>query len=150
MVYPLIPSGERSWTRAAHHILQLKGVIMAKKRVFASFDYDHDLDLKNAFIGQAALDDSPFDVIDMSLKEAAPAADWEAKARAAIKRSDFVVVLLGASTHSASGVKKEVKMANEEGIARFQLEPQDKIRTAVAGAGVKYNWTWPRLKELLS
>jgi len=32
---------------------------MAKPRVFISFDYDHDLDLKNLLVGQARNDDSP-------------------------------------------------------------------------------------------
>ncbi len=45
---------------------------MAKKKVFLSYDYDNDLNLKNAFIGQAKHPDSPFSVNDYSLKEAHP------------------------------------------------------------------------------
>jgi hypothetical protein len=45
---------------------------MAKKKVFVSFDFDNDKVLKDFIIGQAKLDDSPFEVIDFSLKEAAP------------------------------------------------------------------------------
>ena len=123
---------------------------MAKKRVFASFDYDNDLALKNLLIGQARNPDSPFEVIDTSLKEAQPQADWEAKARAAIKRSDVVVVLLGGNTYRAPGVKKEVAMANQEGKTRFQLKPQDKSPQSVEGAGVTYNWSWDNLKKLLA
>lgn len=40
-----------------------------KKRVFISFDYDNDLDLKTLLVGQARNSDSPFEVIDMSIKE---------------------------------------------------------------------------------
>ena len=123
---------------------------MAKKRIFASFDYDNDLDLKNALIGQARLADSPFEVIDFSLKETQPEAEWERKARAAIKRAETVIILLGSRTHNASGVKKEVRIATEEGKHRFQLKPQDKNPQPVTGGGVVYNWTWDNLKKLLA
>lgn len=61
--------------------------------------------LKDFIIGQAKLADSPFEVSDHSLKEAAPEKDWEAKARAAISRADKFVVMLGPKTRFASGVK---------------------------------------------
>ena len=57
---------------------------MAKKRVFVSFDFDNDKTLKDFLVGQARPPDSPFEVIDHSLKEAQPERNWEAKARAAI------------------------------------------------------------------
>ena len=61
---------------------------MTKKRVFISFDFDNDRVFRDFMLGQARLPDSPFEVIDYSLKEAAPERNWEAKARAAIARSD--------------------------------------------------------------
>ena len=42
---------------------------MAKKRVFISFDYDNDSDLKTLLVGQAKNPDSPFEITDMSIKE---------------------------------------------------------------------------------
>ena len=123
---------------------------MAKRRIFASFDYDNDLDLKNALIGQARLPDSPFEVIDFSLKESQPESEWERKARDAIKRAETVIILLGSRTHSASGVKKEVRFATDEGKHRFQLKPQDKNPQSVLGGGVVYNWTWDNLRKLLA
>ena len=80
---------------------------MAKKRIFVSFDFDNDKVLKNFIIGQSKLPDSPFEVIDHSLKEAAPEKEWEEKARRAIKRSEIVIVMVGSSTYRASGVLKE-------------------------------------------
>ena len=59
---------------------------MAKKRVFISFDYDHDLDLKNLLVGQAKNEDSPFEIIDFSIKEAI-SEDWKKKVRI---RIDFI------------------------------------------------------------
>ena len=81
---------------------------MTKKRVFISFDFDNDRVLRDFMLGQARLPDSPFEVIDHSLKEAAPERNWEAKARAAIARSDIVIVMVGNDTHRAGGVLKEI------------------------------------------
>lgn len=38
---------------------------MAKKKVFVSFDFDNDKTLKDFIIGQAKLEDSPFEVSDL-------------------------------------------------------------------------------------
>lgn len=122
----------------------------AKKRVFISFDYDNDLALKNLLIGQARNPDSPFEVADFSLKETQPEHEWLQRARQAITRSDVFIVLLGTKTHGASGVRKEVKIANELGKTRFQLKPQDTSPESVEDAGRVYNWTWDNLKALLS
>ncbi len=123
---------------------------MSKKRVFISFDFDNDLNLKNLLAGQAKLSDSPFEISDWSLKEAAPQKDWEDKALAKIKRTDIVVVIAGTSTYRASGVKKEVNMARNNNIKTVQIKPQGTNPTRVVNAGVLYDWTWDNLKTLLS
>jgi hypothetical protein len=123
---------------------------MAKKRVFVSFDFDNDKTLKEFIIGQARLPDSPFEVVDTSLKEAAPMKTWEDKARAAIKRSDLVLVMVGPTTHKAPGVLKEVKMAREENVPIVQIIGyRDGNYTAVPDAGRLYAWNWDNLKKLL-
>ena len=81
---------------------------MAKKRVFFSFDFDEDQNLKHHMVGQLKLDTSPFAAADWSMKEAVPQRDWESEAESRIGRSDVVVVLVGANTHKAPGVLKEV------------------------------------------
>jgi len=123
---------------------------MAKKRVFVSFDFDNDKVLKDFIIGQSKLPDSPFEVIDTSLKEAAPRKTWEDKARAAIKRSDIVVVIVGPKTHKAPGVLKEVGMAREESVPIVQvIGYKDGNYTAVPNAGRLYAWNWDNMKKLL-
>jgi hypothetical protein len=49
-----------------------------KTPIFISFDFDNDRALKDFMIQQAHRPDSPFDVVDHSLKEAAPENNWEA------------------------------------------------------------------------
>lgn len=123
---------------------------MGKKRVFVSFDFDHDRVLKDFIIGQARLPDSPFDVVDHSLKEAAPERNWPTKARAAIKRTEWVLVVVGPHTHRAQGVLKEIAMAREEDIPIVQvIGYRDGNYTPVPNAGRLYAWNWDNLKRLL-
>jgi hypothetical protein len=124
---------------------------MAKKKLFVSFDFDNDKSLKEFLIGQAKLDDSPFEIIDFSLKEAAPEKMWLEKARAAISRAEVFVVMLGPKTKSAPGVLKEVKIANELRKEKFQIIGYtDGSETwAVPDAGRVYRWNWDNLKKLL-
>ena len=74
------------------------------KRAFFSFDFDEDQGLKHHMVGQMKLPTSPFEGADWSMKEAAPQKNWEQEAEHRIRRSDVVVVLVGANTHKAPGV----------------------------------------------
>lgn len=124
---------------------------MPKKKVFVSFDFDNDKTLKVFIIGQAKLADSPFEVIDLSLKEAAPAKTWLDKARAAISRAEVFIVMLGSKTKKAPGVLKEVKIANELKKKKFQIigYKDGSATWAVPNAGRVYKWDWENLKKLL-
>jgi MTH538 TIR-like domain (DUF1863) len=123
---------------------------MHKKKVFISFDFDQDKALKDLLIGQSRNRECPFDVIDTSLHEAAPEKGWEQKARDNIRQADQVIVLLGASTHRAQGVLKEVKLAREQGKKIVQvIGHRDGPYKRVPGAGVLYRWTWANLKKIL-
>jgi hypothetical protein len=124
---------------------------VAKTRVFISFDYDHDLDLKNLLVGQAKNPDSPFEIADWSVKTASPG--WKDDARKRIRASDVVAVICGQYTHTATGVGVELAIAQEENIAYFLLEGRAAktcTRPTTAKAGDKlYNWTWENLKKLV-
>ena len=121
------------------------------KRVFVSFDFDHDRVLKTFIIGQARLADSPFVISDYSLREEVPQASWEARARARISRADVFIVMLGPLTIRARGVLKEVAIASSLNKPRFQLIGyRNGTETwAVPNAGRTYRWNWETLKRLL-
>lgn len=122
-----------------------------KTRVFVSFDFDNDRVLKDFILGQAKLPDSPFDVVDHSLKEAAPERNWEEKARAAISRAEIVLVMVGPQTHRAHGVLKEVAMARKVNVKIVQIIGyKDRTCTPVPDAGRLYAWNWDNLKKLLT
>lgn len=125
---------------------------MAKKRTFISFDYDNDKDIKTLLVGQSKNDDSPFEIIDMSIKETINK-DWKGKARTRIKGCDVVVVLCGEKTNTAAGVSAELEIAQEEEIPYFLLKGySDKkcVKPKAAKSSDKmYNWTWDNLKLLI-
>jgi hypothetical protein len=123
-----------------------------KKKVFVIFDFDNDKFLKEAIIGQAKNEDSPFEASDHSLKEAAPEKEWLERARAAITRSDVVIVMLGPKTKNAPGVLLEVKIAKDLKKERFQLigYREGAEQWAVPDGGRTYKWTWENLKNLLA
>ena len=125
---------------------------MAKKRVFISFDVEHDEGTKIMLAGQAKLPDSPFDFIDASIKEPLTG-DWKEKVRRRMNNIDVVIVLCGEYTHTASGVATEVAIAQEKVTPYFLLAAySDKTCTkpTPAKAGDKlYKWTWDNLKALL-
>lgn len=125
---------------------------MAKKKVFISFDYDHDNDCKNLLVGQAKNDDSPFEIEDWSIKDASK--DWKDKARARIKRVDKVAVICGESTDTATGVSVEIEIAREEKKSYFLLQAHAdktcKKPTAALASDKMYTWSWANLKTLLS
>jgi len=122
---------------------------MNKKKVFISFDFDQDRALKDLLIGQSHNAECPFDVIDSSLKEAAPEKGWEEKAGYRIRQADQVIVLLGPTTYLASGVIKEVRLARENGKKIVQLiGHKEGHYKRVPGAGRLYRWTWDNLKKI--
>jgi len=123
-----------------------------KKKVFVIFDFDNDKFLKEAIIGQAKNEDSPFEASDHSLKEADPEKEWLERARAAITRSDVVIVMLGPKTKNSPGVLKEVKIAKDLKKERFQLigYRDGAEQWAVPDGGRTYKWTWKNLKNLLA
>lgn len=125
---------------------------MAKKRVFISFDYDHDETLKTFLVGQSKLPDSPFELADWSIKEPITG-DWKAKARTRIKSVDVVAVICGLHTNTAAGVSAEVLIAQEENVPYFLLagySEKNNVKPLAAKASDKmYKWTWEHLKTLI-
>lgn len=120
-----------------------------KPRVFVSFDFDNDKGLKHLLVGQTQRGDAPFEIVDSSLKEAAPERNWQSKARRSIKGSDLVVVLLGRHTYRAPGVLAEVAMARETGVPTIQLlAKRSSGYRRIPGAGPVLAWSHDNLTRL--
>lgn len=122
-----------------------------EKRVFVSYDFDNDKALKDFIIGQSKLQDSPFEIADWSMKEAAPQRNWEDEARVRINRSDVVIVMVGNSTYRAPGVLKEVGMARQAKKPIYQIIGyKDADPKPVPDAGRLLRWNWDNLKKLFN
>lgn len=123
-----------------------------KKRVFISFDYDHDSDLKTLLVGQSKHEDTPFEISDWSVKEEL-SGDWKAKVRTRIKKVDIVAVICGEHTDTAMGVSAEITIAQEESASYFLLAGRSsgnnkKPKSAKSNDNI-YKWTWDNLKKLI-
>ena len=126
---------------------------MNKKRVFISFDVDHDSNVKILLAGQAKKIDSPFDFKDNSVKDHLPG-DWKEKVRRRMANVDVVIVLCGKNTHAATGVSAELSIAREECkpyflLAAYSGENCKKPKSALPSDKI-YNWTWENLKLLIA
>ncbi len=125
---------------------------MAKAKVFTSFDFDHDEDLRTMLVGQAKHDDTPFELSDWSLK-APLSGDWKEKIRARIKKVDQVIVICGEHTDSAAGVSAELAIAKEEKVPYFLLQGRSskicKKPKSASDSDKMYSWTWENLGKLI-
>lgn len=125
---------------------------MTRQKVFVSFDFDNDWDIKMLLVNQSKLDGTPFDIWDASVKEHMEG-DWQAKVRTKIRSVDIVCVLCGERTHSAKGVSIELEIARELGKSYFLLKGyKDRVCTKPLSAFASdkmYNWTWDNLRILI-
>ncbi len=123
------------------------------KRVFISFDFDHDAELRYALVGQARLPDSPFEIADWSVQEPFEG-NWKEKVRHRIRNTDLTIVICGKHTHEAKGVADELAITREEGKPYFLLWGRPKetcYKPATAEQSDKiYKWTWSNLKSLIA
>ena len=122
-------------------------------RVFISFDYDHDNDLRGDLVAQAKRPDSPFTISDESLPGAVHDGNWKRKVRQRIQRADVVIFICGVNTHSAEGVAAEMSIAQSEGKPYFLLrgckrDTCSKPKNA-RSTDVIQPWKWASLKTLL-
>ena len=124
---------------------------MTAKRAFISFDFDHDDDLRNALVGQAKYPNSPFEIVDTSVRRHL-SGNWKEKVRKRIRRAELVIVMCGEHTHKAVGVAAEVKLAQEEDKPYFLLRGhKDRVctRPTTASDDEMHEWTWDNLRKLI-
>lgn len=127
---------------------------MSMPRAFLSFDFDHDQTSKILFAGQAKKDSpTPFSVEDWSSKTALPQAQWERLIKAKINNCHMLIVLVGKNMGTATGVVKEIKMAQEQNVPCFGVYVNGAGVTSALPAGLARNnvvtWTWPNVAAMV-
>lgn len=124
------------------------GEIMAdKKVVFVAFAIQDERQ-RDFLKGQSLHTDSPFEYIDMSVKEAYDT-DWKARVRTRIRRSDGVIVLVSKNSLSSSGQKWEIACAREEGKKVLGIWAYTDDRTNIVGVNTVV-WTWENIKNFIN
>ena len=124
---------------------------MASRRLYVSFDFDHDDELRGSFLAQARRH-APHTIVDCSLP-AAIDGKWTREARARIAQADIVVFICGVNTHSANGVEAEMTLTRQLRKCYFLLQGRPhrtctKPRNA-RGSDVVQRWSWRRINRLL-
>jgi len=124
-----------------------------KKRIFISFAIE-DKKYRDYLVEQAKSNRSPFYFIDMSVKKPWKQSEWKKRCRTKIKKCDGVIVLLSKKTYHASGVRFEMKCANEEdkpmiGIQIFKKqEKQGSIPSELEDKEV-ISWSFDNLQKFI-
>ena len=121
---------------------------MPSMRIFVSFEFDKDGDLKNNFYKQAR-EHTQHRVHNCSLNEAFPDEQWKKKARKAIAECDVVVVLIGQDTHNAQGVIVETDIARSLRKPIIQVRPQGRPYNGLTRLEEPIPWRWRTINTKL-
>lgn len=111
-----------------------------KKTIFVAFAIKDERQ-RDFLKGQSLNTSSPFEYIDMSVKEAY-SNEWKKRVRTRIKRSDGVIALVSRSSLSSRGQKWEIACAKEEGKRVLGVWAYRDDRTNLVGVRtVVWKWT---------
>lgn len=113
-----------------------------KKTVFVAFAIE-DERIRDMIKGQSLHTNSPFEYIDMSVKEAYDE-EWKKKVRTRILRSDGVLVIVSKNSLTSTGQKWEIQCAKEEKKKVRGIWAYKEDRTDLAGVTTMV-WTWENI-----
>lgn len=117
-----------------------------KKVIFIAFAIEDERQ-RDFLKGQSLNTKSPFEYIDMSVKESYDK-DWKDRVRTRIKRSDGVIVLVSKNSLKSSGQKWEIQCAREEGKKIRGIWAYSDDRTDLEGVYTRV-WTWDNIKDFI-
>ncbi len=117
-----------------------------KKVIFIAFAIE-DVKQRDLLKGQSLNTKSPFEYVDMSVKQAYES-EWKEKVRTRIKRSDGVIALVSKNSLSSSGQKWEIQCAKEEKRKILGIYAYSDDRTNLEGVNTKV-WTWDNIANFI-
>lgn len=121
-----------------------------KNRIFTSFAIE-DVNLRTLLVGQARNNKSPFEFVDMSVKEPWDSA-WKTNCRIKIKGCDGVIGIITNNTLKASGQLWELQCAYEEGIPVLLIygnaDRPSNLPEPVKGKRVSL-WSWDNIAAFI-
>lgn len=113
-----------------------------KKVVFVAFAIE-DERVRDMIKGQSLSTMSPFEYIDMSVKEAYDE-EWKKRVRTRILRSDGVLVIVSKNSLTSSGQKWEIQCARDEGKKVRGIWAYKEDRTNLPGVNTMV-WNWDNI-----
>lgn len=117
-----------------------------KKVIFVAFAIE-DKTQRDFLRGQSLNTKSPFEYVDMSVKEPYDS-EWKERVRTRIRRSDGVIALVSKNSLSSSGEKWEIKSAQEEKKPLRGVWAYSDDRTKIDGVNTVV-WTWDNIKAFI-
>lgn len=117
-----------------------------KKVVFVAFAIE-DEGQRDFLKGQSLNTKSPFEYVDMSVKEAYTS-EWKERVRTRIRRSDGVIALVSKNSLTSSGQKWEIACAREEKKRVLGIWAYTDDRTNLEGVKTVV-WTWDAIKDFI-
>lgn len=122
-----------------------------KHRIFISFAIE-DKALRDLLVGQARNNESPFEFVDMSVKQPWDSS-WKTNCRTRIRGCDGMLIIVTSNTKKAAGQLWEIKCAQEEGVPQLGIWGYIENKPVTLPAeldGVRVvNWTWDNIKNWL-
>ena len=117
-----------------------------KKVIFVAFAIE-DEKQRDLLKGQSLNTNSPFEHIDMSVKEPYKT-EWKERVRTRIRRSDGVIALVSKNSLTSSGQKWEITCAREEKkkVLGIWAYTDDRTNLPVVNTVV---WTWPAIEKFI-
>lgn len=119
---------------------------MGRKTVFVAFAIEDERQ-RDFLKGQSLNTRSPFEYVDMSVKEAYESS-WKEKVRTRIRRSDGVIVLISDNSLRSSGQKWEIQCARDERKRVLGIWAYKDDRTNIAGVRT-VPWTWRSIEDFI-
>lgn len=122
-----------------------------RKRLFISFAIE-DQTYRNHLVNQARNERSPFDFVDMSVKQPWSEDEWKTKCRSKIKKCDGMIVLLSKNTWHSSGARWEIKCALEENIPVIGMHIRKNEKGAIPPELKRMKvikWSWDNLADVI-
>jgi len=117
-----------------------------KKIVFIAFAMK-DVKQRDFMKGQSLHTKSPFEYVDMSVKQPYDK-DWKERVRTRIRRSDGIIVLVSKNSLTSTGQKWEIECAKEEGKKIRGIWAYSEDQTNLVGVNTKV-WTWDNIKDFI-
>lgn len=117
-----------------------------KKVIFVAFAIEDERQ-RDLLKGQSLNTDSPFEYVDMSVKQPYDS-NWKERVRTRIRRSDGVIALVSKNSLSSIGQKWEIACAKEEGKPVRGIWVYSGDRTNLVGVNTVV-WTWPAIERFI-